>query len=165
MSSPSKAQSPIPKRLKGDDDDTAKDEDKELLQPAEAVTLEAIGCLFEEKLEIKLDQKLNPMNKLFNEMRGDLNTFKETVRKELSGIGLEIKTINSESAQSSAKLAQLEEEIRKLKLGHASISLPGRDQAERDITAVVGNIPKVTTFDDAKAWIHTHWQEHGLPSL
>ena len=148
MSSPSKPQLPPVKRSKGDEEADDKDEDAAMFTPprkppvedTEAVTLQAIGRLFEEKLE----EKLNPMKQMFNDMQKDLIAFKETVRTELNGIGLEIKTIQSEAAQSSLKLAQLEEEMSKLKVGHTAISLPGGDRAERDITAVAGNIPGVT---------------------
>ena len=143
--------SPVQKRHKGDE---GPDDDLQVMSvsqnvPQQSVTLSAIEQL--------LDKKLDPMHQFLQQIHFDLNAFKESVRVEFETVGLRITETEKKAAETMTRLEELEREMGKMRA-------PARQEIgnSRFLSMVVGNIPDVSSLEEAKAWLNKHCVKCGL---
>ena len=118
-----------------------------------AVSLEAI-----EKL---LDRKLDPLSQFLQRIHLDLSAFKESVRVEFESMGLRLSETENQVSETMARVQQLEQEISKLKKSDG-IAAQRQFDITKSLTMMIGNIPKASSLDDAKAWLEKHYRTIGI---
>ncbi|CAE7476081.1 Cpox [Symbiodinium sp. CCMP2592] len=143
--------SPAQKKHKGDE---GVDEDLQLIAvsqslPPQSVTLSAIEQL--------LDRKLDPMHGFLQQIHFDLNAFKESVRVELETVGLRITETEKKVAETMTRIEELEREMGKMRA--SSRQEVGNSKF---LSMVVGNIPEVSSLEEAKVWLNKHCVKSGL---
>jgi hypothetical protein len=132
------------------------------------VTLEAISKL--------LDQKISPVVSSVDRLTADLGVFKERMNSELASMGLRLKEMERESTEAKAKVHALETKAEKRNgpadqeitdritriLEGMNLVSPGPHKDET-MTIVIGNIPGVTTIEQAKEWVAKQCGSKGIP--
>eukprot|EP00435_Cladocopium_sp_Y103_P044086 s179_g12.t1 len=149
--------SPLQKKHKGDD--SPEDEDLQITAVTHAPAEQSITLKAFENL---LDQKLVPMHHFLQQIHLDLNAFKDSVRKEFDSVGLHVTAIEEQAATTMSRLEQLEKEISNLKInGNASAKEAANP---RPLSMVIGNIPKASSLEEAKAWLIKHCNSTKIPA-
>ena len=146
-------------RMDQDDKDGKFDtEDTNKTSSKNDLTLEAIGLLLdkknnnlESKIEANIESHLTPIKNTLATFVADLKTLKESVREELKVVALQFEEMKSEMESAKARISSIEAEFTKLKL--KPTSLPQTTKSERDLVAVIGNIPGADSFEAARKWV------------
>ena len=102
-------------------------------------------------------RSLIPCTSFLQQIHFDLNAFKESVRVEFETVGLRITETEKKAAETMTRLEELEREMGKMRA-------PARQEIgnSRFLSMVVGNIPDVSSLEEAKAWLNKHCVKCGL---
>ena len=112
-------------------------------------------------IERLLDKKLDPLNNFLQQIHLDLGAFKASVRMEFESMGLRISETEKHASETMTRVEDLAKEIEKMKTGEWHPHQQQVDQT-RSLSMMIGNIPKVTSLDDAKAWLDKHCSSVGV---
>lgn len=154
MSTPVK--SPLQKKHKGDEEaeDNSDLQITSVIQalPEQGLTLKAFEQL--------LDKKLDPVHQFLQQIHLDLNAFKASVRQEFENVGLQISSVETQAKEALIRVEQLEKDLATLKVSETTV--PKGIDNPRALSAVVGNIPNVSSIEEAKAWLDQHCKSFGV---
>ena len=147
--------SPLQKKHRGD---AALDDDLQITSVSagsleQSLTLSAIEHL--------LDKKLDPLHQFLQQIRLDLNAFKESVRVEFEGMGLRVAATEKLVSDNVARVEALEKELGKMKV---SMQVPCSPEPAnpRLLSMVVGNMPNASSLEEAKGWLENHCRAFGI---
>ena len=111
-------------------------------------------------IEKLLDRKLQPLSQHLKQIHLDLDAFKQAVKTEFESMGMRIMNVENQASDALTKVTQLEQEL-------ANMKMQGVREASNKgpLSTVIGNIPNVSSFDEAKVWLNKHCSAVGLPPI